>query len=38
VPEDVHDSITGHLNGSVGRSYGETEIAIMARAIEKIRI
>lgn len=24
VPEDVHDALTGHSNGSVGRSYGGT--------------
>lgn len=34
VPEDVHDKITGHSSGTIGRSYGETDIAVMANALE----
>jgi integrase len=37
IPEEIHDAITGHTNGSVSRDYGSVTIAAMAQAIEKLR-
>jgi integrase len=38
VPDEVSNAITGHLTAGVGAQYGETEVIIMARAVEKIRV
>jgi integrase len=35
VEQDVSDAITGHDDGSVSFHYGETELAVMADAIER---
>lgn len=35
IPEDVHDAITGHANGSVARTYGAMPISRMAEEIAK---
>jgi len=37
MAEEIHDAITGHSNGSVGRDYGHYPIAMLAQAIEKIQ-
>jgi hypothetical protein len=34
----VSNAITGHDDGTVANHYGETEIAVMQRAIEQIRV
>lgn len=37
VPEDIHDAITGHSNGSVGRSYGNGHpVAVLHEWISKV--
>jgi integrase len=37
IPESVHDALTGHSNGSVGRGYGSGEpLDVLAEAIGKI--
>ena len=36
IPEDVHDSLTGHAGGGVGRRYGARELLVLAREVEKI--
>jgi integrase len=37
IPEEVHDRLTGHRNGSVGRDYGGRNLLqLLARAIAKI--
>ncbi len=38
MPEEHHDSITGHSNGSVGRSYGTgVPLRILAESVAKVR-
>lgn len=39
IPEDIHDALTGHSNGTVGRSYGGPQypLAPLAEAIERLR-
>jgi integrase len=34
--EEIHDSLTGHSNGSVGRGYGSVPLATKAEAVERI--
>jgi integrase len=37
IPEAVHDALTGHSNGSVGRRYGRGEpLDVLAEAVAKI--
>lgn len=36
IPEDIHDEITGHENGSVGRGYGSVPITRLKNELEKI--
>ena len=36
IPEDIHDALTGHAGGGVGREYGKVSLSVLARAIEKI--
>lgn len=36
LPEDVHDALTGHSNGSVGRTYGQMPITTLADAMARI--
>ncbi len=36
MSEEVHDALTGHSNGSVGRGYGAVPLATKARAVRKI--
>ena len=37
IAESVHDALTGHTNGSVGRSYGSGEpLDVLAEAVAKI--
>jgi integrase len=38
IPESVHDALTGHTNGSVGRGYGSTgePLRVLAKAIAEI--
>ena len=36
IPEEIHDEITGHENGSVGRGYGKVPIPVLVTALEKI--
>jgi integrase len=38
VEDRVSNAITGHDDGTVANHYGETEIAVMQRAIEQIRV
>ncbi len=35
IPEDVHDAITGHAGGGVGRSYGAMPLATMASELKR---
>lgn len=37
MPEDHHDAITGHSNGSVGRSYGSMPLRVLAESMAKVR-
>jgi len=38
MPEDHHDQITGHSNGSVGRSYGRgVPLRVLAESMAKVR-
>jgi integrase len=37
MSEEVHDALTGHSNGSVGRGYGAVPLATKADAINRIR-
>ena len=38
MTEEVHDALTGHANGSVGRSYGHgMPVAVLAEAMAKVR-
>jgi integrase len=36
LPEDLHDAITGHANGSVGRTYGGIPIAQLKAAVDQV--
>jgi hypothetical protein len=37
MPEEHHDAITGHANGSVGRSYGRgVPLKVLAESMAKI--
>ncbi|HZQ01362.1 MAG TPA: DUF6538 domain-containing protein [Reyranella sp.] len=36
IPEEIHDEITGHDTGSVGRGYGKVPIPVLVDALEKI--
>lgn len=38
ISEDVHDRLTGHVNGGVGRGYGEFDITTLSAAVEKIEL
>ncbi|WP_460140475.1 DUF6538 domain-containing protein [Pseudomonas sp. S2_E01] len=35
IPEEVHDALTGHSNGSVGRDYGNMPLTRMAEELRK---
>jgi len=37
LPEEVHDALTGHVSGSVGRGYGYVPLAVLVGAVSKIR-
>jgi hypothetical protein len=37
MPEEHHDAITGHSNGSVGRSYGQgVPLRVLAESMAKV--
>ena len=36
IPEDFHDEISGHENGSAGRGYGKVPIPILKAELDKI--
>jgi integrase len=36
IGEEIHDSLTGHSNGSIGRGYGAVSLQAKAEAISKI--
>ncbi len=36
VPEDVHDALTGHSNGAVGRRYGSMPTDVLASAMRSV--
>lgn len=37
IAEEVHDALTGHSNGSVGRSYGlGVSLTVLAEAMETV--
>ena len=36
IPEDIHDALTGHAGGGVGREYGKVSLTVLAKAIERI--
>ena len=38
IAEDVHDALTGHVSGSVSRTYGEMPVAPLVDAMRKIRL
>lgn len=37
LPEDVHDALTGHVSGSVGRGYGHMPLSTLVDAVSCIR-
>jgi hypothetical protein len=37
VQEEVHDAITGHLGGGVGRGYGGVPLGAKAKAMAKVK-
>jgi integrase len=37
IPEEIHDALTGHSSGKVGRGYGSHPLPTLRRAINKIR-
>ena len=37
MSEELHDAITGHSNGSVGRAYGSVPLRALAEAMAKVR-
>jgi hypothetical protein len=38
MPEEHHDAITGHSNGSVGRSYGQgVPLRVLAESMARVR-
>lgn len=38
IGEEIHDSLTGHSNGSIGRGYGGVPLATKADAIKRINL
>nr|WP_157496813.1 site-specific integrase [Hahella ganghwensis] len=36
IPEELHDTLTGHSNQSVGRSYGHVPMSTLKKAIDKV--
>jgi integrase len=38
ITEEVHDALTGHVNGSVGRTYGQMPLAPLVEAIGKLKM
>lgn len=36
ISEDVHDALTGHAGGGVGREYGRISLTILAKAVDAI--
>lgn len=38
ISEEIHDALTGHVTGSVGRSYGQMPIEPLVRAVHSIRL
>ncbi len=36
MSEEVHDAITGHADGSIGRTYGEMPLSVMASELARI--
>lgn len=36
ISEEVHDALTGHVNGSVGRGYGHVPISVLVDAVARI--
>jgi len=37
LPEEVHDALTGHVTGSVGRGYGHVPLSTLVEAVGRIR-
>jgi len=37
ITEEIHDALTGHSNGSVGRGYGGVSLKAKAEAINKVK-
>ena len=37
VGEEVHDALTGHSGGGVGRTYGSVPLDVMAKEVAKVR-
>jgi len=37
LPEEIHDVLTGHVSGSVGRGYGHVPLTVLVEAVSKIR-
>lgn len=38
LPEEIHDEISGHDSGSVGRAYGKYPIPLLKKYVDKVRI
>lgn len=38
IEEEIHDALTGHSNGGIGRLYGDHEITTLAEAVAKLSI
>ncbi len=38
ITEEVHDALTGHVNGSVGRTYGQMPLVPLVHAIGKLKV
>lgn len=37
VPEEIHDALTGHSSGKIGRSYGSQPLSALRKAIDKVK-
>lgn len=38
ITEEVHDALTGHVSGSIGRTYGHMPIPPLVEAIEQLKL
>ena len=36
IEEEIHDALTGHSGGSIGRDYGDYPMGVLRAAVEKL--